>query len=128
MSSVAIMEYEGHQIRLVEREAGDMWFVAADVCRCVCLAINSRTGKPNVTVATRELTGKQKEKFRVDTPENPKNPWIDMMIVSADGLMKMLSQSDSSRVRKFKEFVQQQHMSQKASAYSPGLFEVSAVD
>lgn len=63
MSSVTIMEYEGHQIRLVEREAGDMWFVAADVCRCVCLAINSRTGKPNVTVATRELTDSQKEKF-----------------------------------------------------------------
>ncbi len=106
MSSVTIMEYEGHQIRLVEREAGDMWFVAADVCRCVCLAINSRTGKPNVTVATRELSDAQKEKYRVDTPENPKNPWIDMMIVSEDGLMHMLSLSDTIKAQEFKQFVQ----------------------
>ena len=109
MSSVAVIEYEGHQIRLVERDAGDMWFVAADVCRCVCLAINSRTGKPNVTVATRELTDSQKEKFRVDTPENPKNPWIDMMIVSENGLMQMLSLSDTLKAQQFKQFVQQQY-------------------
>lgn len=115
MSSVAIMEYEGHQIRLVEREAGDMWFVAADVCRCVCLAINSRTGKPNVTVATRELTDKQKEKFRVDTPENPKNPWIDMMIVSENGLMQMLGLSDTIKARQFKQFVEQEYPKMSAS-------------
>ena len=109
MSSVTIMEYEGHQIRLVERDAEDMWFVAADVCRCVCLAINSRTGKPNVTVATRELTDSQKEKFRVDTPENPKNPWIDMMIVSEDGLMQMLSLSDTIQAQRFKQFVEREY-------------------
>ncbi len=123
MSSVAIMEYEGHQIRLVERETGDMWFVAADVCRCVCLSINSRTGKPNVTVATRELTDSQKEKFRVDTPENPKNPWIDMMIVSEQGLMQMLSLSDTIRAKQFKQFVQQEYS--KINAGSPGYAEVS---
>ncbi len=116
MSSVAIMEYEGHQIRLVERETGDMWFVAADVCRCVCLAINSRTGKPNVTVATRELSDSQKEKFRVDTPENPKNPWIDMMIVSKDGLMRMLSLSDTLKAQQFKQIVEQEYSKINASA------------
>ena len=106
MSSVAAIEYEGHQIRLVEKDVGDVWFVAADVCRCVCLAINSRTGKPNVTVATRELSDTQKEKYRVDTPENPKNPWIDMMIVSEDGLMHMLGLSDTIKAQEFKQFVQ----------------------
>ncbi|MDW3095244.1 MAG: Bro-N domain-containing protein [Gammaproteobacteria bacterium] len=116
MSSVAIMEYEGHQIRLVEQETGDMWFVAADVCRCVCLAINSRTGKPNVTVATRELSDTQKEKFRVDTPENPKNPWIDMMIVSKDGLMQMLSLSDTLKAQQFKQFVEQEYSKMNAGA------------
>jgi prophage antirepressor-like protein len=109
------MEYKGHQIRLVEREAGDMWFVAADVCRCVCLAINSRTGKPNVTVATRELTDSQKEKFRVDTPENPKNPWIDMMIVSESGLMQMLSLSDTIKAQQFKQFISQEYPKMNAS-------------
>ena len=116
MSSVTIMEYEGHQIRLVEREAGDLWFVAADVCRCVCLAINSRTGKPNVTVATRELNDQQKEKFRVDTPENPKNPWIDMMIVSKDGLMQMLSLSDTIKAQQFRQFVEQEYPKLGATA------------
>ena len=116
MSSVVIMEYEGHQIRLVEKKIGDMWFVAADVCRCVGLAINSRTGKPNVTVATRELNDQQKEKFRVDTPENPKNPWIDMMIVSEDGLMMMLGLSDTIEAQRFKQFVQQEFPKLNVSA------------
>ena len=127
MSNVISIEYQDYQIRSVEREDGT-WFVVADVCRCVELAINSRNGKPNVTVATRDLSENQKEQYRVDTPENPKNPWIDMMIVSSDGLMEMLAQSDSSRVREFKEFVQQQYMSQKAAAYPPTLLEVVAVD
>lgn len=109
MSSVVIMEYEGHQIRLVECETGEMWFVAADVCRCVGLAINSRTGKPNVTVATRELNDQQKQKFRVDTPENPKNPWIDMMIVSKQGLILMLGLSDTIEAQRFKQFVEQEY-------------------
>lgn len=119
MSSVVVMEYEGHQIRLVERDTGDLWFVAADVCRCVGLAINSRTGKPNVTVATRELTDQQKEKFRVDTPENPKNPWIDMMIVSKQGLMMMLSLSDAIEAQRFKQFVEQQYPKINSGAVMP---------
>ncbi len=118
MSSVVVMEYEGHRIRLVERKPGDMWFVAADVCRCVGLAINSRTGKPNVTVATRELSDTQKEKFRVDTPENPKNPWIDMMIVSEDGLMNMLGLSDTVDAERFRDFVRQGNTMNTESSYA----------
>ena len=106
MSNVAAIEYEGHQIRYIERDSETVWFVAADVCRCVGLAINSRTGKPNVTVATRDLSDTQKEKYRVDTPENPKNPWIDMMIVSTDGLIQMLDASDSIKAAEFKQFIQ----------------------
>ena len=109
MSSVSVIEYQGHQIRLVEREPGNFWFVAADVCRCVGLAINSRTGKPNVTVATRELSHHQKEKYRVDTPDNPKNPWIDMMILSESGLMQMLAVSDSINAQDFRQYLQENH-------------------
>ncbi len=116
MSSVATIEFDDHQIRVVEHESNEVWFVAADVCRCVGLAINSRTGKPNVTVATRELSDRQKEKYRVDTPENPKNPWIDMMIVSKEGLIQMLSLSDSIKAREFKQFVEQES-SQITSAH-----------
>ena len=127
MSSVATIEYDGHQIRIVERDSESVWFVAADVCRCVGLAINSRTGKPNVTVATRELSDRQKEKYRVDTPENPKNPWIDMMIVSTDGLMQMLSLSDSIKAREFRQFVEQES-AQIQSAYSSSYAEASLAD
>ena len=127
MSSVATIEYDGHQIRVVEHESGEVWFVAADVCRCVGLAINSRTGKPNVTVATRELSDRQKEKYRVDTPENPKNPWIDMMIVSSDGLIQMLSLSDSLKAREFKQFVQQES-GQIQSSYQAAVEEAAVVD
>jgi prophage antirepressor-like protein len=119
VSNVICIDYQDHQIRCIEHN-DETWFVVADVCRCVDLAINSRNGKPNVTVATRELSADQKQKYRVDTPENPKNPWIDMMIVSVDGLLKMLSQSDSGRVHQFKEFVQKQQMNPKGSTtYSP---------
>lgn len=106
MSSVSVIEYNGYQIRLVEKGPGNFWFVAADVCRCVELAINSRTGKPNVTVATRELLEHQKEKYRVDMPDNPKNPWIDMMIVSESGLMQMLAASDDIKAQDFRQYLQ----------------------
>jgi len=109
-------DYGSHQIRIVMEETGEPWFVAADVCRCLGLAINKRTGKPNVTVATRSLDDGQKRKFRVDTPENPKNPWIDMMVLSEDGLYKMLRISDSIEVQRFKQHVQRDVLSQFSKA------------
>ena len=112
MSNVTLFEYSGHQIRIVKEETGEPWFVAADICRCLGLAINKRTGKPNVTVATRNLGVDQKRKFRIDTPENPKNPWIDMMILSEEGLYKMLRISDSLDVQRFKQHVQREVLPQ----------------
>ncbi len=106
MGNVTLFQYSGHQIRIVKEETGEPWFVAADICRCLGLAINKRTGKPNVTVATRNLGDDQKRKYRIDTPENPKNPWIDMMILSENGLYKMLRISDSLDVQRFKQHVQ----------------------
>ena len=122
MSNVTLFDYSGHQIRIVKDETGVPWFVAADICRCLGLAINKRTGKPNVTVATRNLGDDQKRKFRIDTPENPKNPWIDMMILSEDGMYKMLRISDSLDVQRFKQRVQRdvmpQHVSTSAAKFA----------
>lgn len=115
MSNVTLFDYSGHQIRIVKDETGVPWFVAADICRCLGLAINKRTGKPNVTVATRNLGDDQKRKFRIDTPENPKNPWIDMMILSEEGMYKMLRISDSLDVQRFKQHVQREVMPQHAN-------------
>jgi len=112
VGNVTLFDYSGHQIRIVKDETGVPWFVAADICRCLGLAINKRTGKPNVTVATRNLGDDQKRKYRIDTPENPKNPWIDMMILSEDGLYKMLRISDSLDVQRFKQHVQREVLPQ----------------
>ena len=106
MGNITLFEYSGHQIRIIKEETGEPWFVAADICRCLGLAINKRTGKPNVTVATRNLGDDLKRKYRIDTPENPKNPWIDMMILSEDGMYKMLRISDSLDVQRFKQHIQ----------------------
>ena len=122
MSNVTLFDYSGHQIRIVKDEAGVPWFVAADICRCLGLAINKRTGKPNVTVATRNLGDDQKRKYRIDTPENPKNPWIDMMILSEDGLYKMLRISDSLDVQRFKQHVQREVMPQYSSGASTTMY------
>ncbi len=108
MGNITLFEYCGHQIRVVMEETGEPWFVAADICRCLGLAINKRTGKPNVTVATRNLGDSQKRKYRIDTSENPKNPWIDMMILSEEGMYKMLRISDSLEVQRFKQHVQRE--------------------
>ena len=118
MGNVTLFEYSGHQIRIVKEETGEPWFVAADICRCLGLAINKRTGKPNVTVATRNLGDDQKRKFRIDTPENPKNPWIDMMILSEDGMYKMLRISDSLDVQRFKQHVQRDILPQHVNGAS----------
>ncbi len=122
MSNVTLFEYSGHQIRIVKEETGEPWFVAADICRCLGLAINKRTGKPNVTVATRNLGDDQKRKFRIDTPDNPKNPWIDMMILSEEGLYKMLRISDSLDVQRFKQHVQREVLPQHLGGASAAKF------
>ena len=122
MGNVTLFEYSGHQIRIVKEETGEPWFVAADICRCLGLAINKRTGKPNVTVATRNLGDDQKRKYRIDTPENPKNPWIDMMILSEDGLYKMLRISDSLDVQRFKQHVQREVLPQHVAGASATKF------
>jgi len=118
VGNVTLFQYSGHQIRIVKEEKGEPWFVAADICRCLGLAINKRTGKPNVTVATRNLGDDQKRKYRIDTPENPKNPWIDMMILSEDGLYKMLRISDSLDVQRFKQHVQREVLPQHVNGAS----------
>lgn len=108
MGNITLFDYGSHKIRIVKEETGEPWFVAADICRCLGLAINKRTGKPNVTVATRRLGEGQKHKYRIDTPENPKNPWIDMMVLSEEGMYKMLRISDSIDVQRFKQHVQRE--------------------
>ena len=122
MSNVTLFDYSGHQIRIVKDETGVPWFVAADICRCLGLAINKRTGKPNVTVATRNLGDDQKRKYRIDTPENPKNPWIDMMILSEDGMYKMLRISDSLDVQRFKQHVQREVMPKHSNGASTTMY------
>lgn len=108
VGNITLFDYGGYKIRIVKDRTGEPWFVAADICRCLGLAINKRTGKPNVTVATRELNDDQKRKYRVDTSENPKNPWIDMTILSEDGLHKMLRILDSIDVQRFKQHLQRE--------------------
>ncbi len=58
----------------------------------------------------------KKKSLRVDTPENPKNPWIDMMIVSENGLMQMLSLSDTIKAKQFKQFIEQEYPKINTSA------------
>lgn len=122
MANIALFEYSGHQIRIIKEEAGEPWFVAADICRCLGLAINKRTGKPNVTVATRNIGDNLKRKYRIDTPENPKNPWIDMMILSEDGMYKMLRISDSIEIQRFKQHVQREVLPQYLNGGSSTMY------
>ncbi len=102
MGIVKMTEFEGCPIRIVEQDDQSKWYVTADVCRCLGIAINSRTGKPNVTVATRDVDDQHKQKYRIETPENPKNPWIDMMIVSQLGLDTILNEVAEARALPFK--------------------------
>ena len=102
MGIVNTTEFEGCQIRIVKKDDQSTWYVTADVCRCLGIAINRRTGKPNVTVATRDVDDQNKQKYRIETPENPKNPWIDMMIVSELGLDTILNEVAESRALPFK--------------------------
>lgn len=121
MGNITLFDYGGYKIRIVKEETGEPWFVAADICRCLGLAINKRTGKPNVTVATRELNDEQKRKYRIDTPENPKNPWIDMMILSEDGMNNMLRISDSIDTQRFKQHVQREVLPGFSNGNSPAM-------
>jgi len=121
VGNITLFDYGGYKIRIVKEETGEPWFVAADICRCLGLAINKRTGKPNVTVATRELNDEQKRKYRIDTPENPKNPWIDMMILSEDGMNRMLRISENIDTQRFEQHVQREVISDFSNRSSPAM-------
>ncbi len=93
MDKVIALEDRDGKIRTLQDERGQPWFVAADICKCLGLAIHARSGKPNVTVATRELSKQEKQLRRIDTSDNPRNPWTDMMTISESGLQKLVYKS-----------------------------------
>lgn len=85
-------QFEGKPIRVAEQD-GEMWLVAADVCRVLEL--------DNVAMAVRVLDPDEKGVNTVDTPGGSQQ----MTIISEPGVYKLLGRSRKPEARRFDRWV-----------------------
>lgn len=88
-------------MRVVEID-GQPWFVAADVCRCLGLAVSKR-GQVNVTDALAKVSDDERGFEQIETNPNAEpgrgRKWQRMALVSESGLYKLIMRSDKPEAR-----------------------------
>lgn len=92
------MPHNGNDLRTIEIK-GAPWFVAADVCRCLGLAMWN--GKAKTANACRKLGADEKGAHLVDTPGGPQR----LTVVAESGLYKLIMRSDKATARPFQDWV-----------------------
>lgn len=85
--SIIPFQFEGKPIRVVEQD-GELWFVAADVCRVLEL--------DNVAMAVRVLDPDEKGVNTFDTPGGSQQ----MTVISEPGVYKLLGRSRKPEARR----------------------------
>lgn len=88
----------GGNLRTIELD-GEPWFVAADVCRILGLAVWK--GKAKTGSACKNLGPDEKGVARIDTLGGPQR----LTIVSESGLYKLIMRSDKDTARPFQDWV-----------------------
>jgi anti-repressor protein len=93
MSNIIPFEFENMAVRVIPDEAGEPWFVAADVCRILELA--------NPSQAIRVLDPDERGLRNVETPSAPQ----EMAVISEPGLYKLMGRSRKPEARRFDRWV-----------------------
>lgn len=95
MSNLSTFRFENRSdIRVVQNDAGDPWFVAGDICRTLAIV--------NVGNALSRLDDDEKNTIRLmdGTPGNP-----NVAIVSESGLYSLIVRSDKPEAKTFRKWV-----------------------
>ena len=92
-SSLAPLDFEGRQVRVITDEQGEPWFVAADVC--ACLAIR------NPSDALSRLDDDEKGLGSTETPGGEQS----MTTVNEPGLYNLVLGSRKPEAKRFKRWV-----------------------
>lgn len=92
--NIRVENWNGCEIRFVEKESGDWWAVAADVCR----ALDIR----NITMAVRKLDDTDKALHTIEGLNRGNEP---VNIVSEFGVYELIIKSRKPEAKEFKRWV-----------------------
>lgn len=98
-AATPLFAFNGQQVRHAVI-GGEPWLVAADVCRCLGMAINAK-GQPNVTMALAKLPEDERGFSLIETSPNTKTPKSRMAVISESGIYKLIMRANPSRPEVF---------------------------
>ena len=93
MSDSLLQVFEGYEIRIVEKEVGEFWWVATDVCKAIEVG--------NVSMATDRLEEDEKGLSSIDTLGGKQC----LLCVSEPGLYSLIFSSRKPAAKRFKRWV-----------------------
>ena len=92
-NALQVFNYEGQQVRTVEKDDGSIWFVAKDVANIL--------GFNDATHAVRVVDDDEKGLHLVETPGGMQN----MRIINESGLYTLILRSDKLEAKPFRKWV-----------------------
>ena len=93
MSNIIPFNYESQQIRLIQDEQGEPWWIAKDVCDILELT--------NVAMAVKSLDDDEKGVSKVYTPGGEQ----ELLTVNEPGLYTLIIRSNKPDAKKFKRWI-----------------------
>ena len=91
MSNIIPFNYESQQIRVLQDERGEPWWIASDVCEII--------GLSNTTEALRNLDNDEKSTLRISEGGPERN------IINEPGLYSLIIRSNKPEAKKFKRWI-----------------------
>ena len=93
MNNIIPFKYKEQEIRIIQDEQGEPWWVAKDVCNALEIS--------DVSDAVRRLDDDEKGRDLIPTLGGPQQ----MLIVNEPGLYSLILRSDKSEAKPFKRWV-----------------------
>lgn len=96
-SHIIPFDFEGQAVRVIHDEEGNIWFVAADVCRCLELG--------NTSMALDRLDEDEKACINTIDTSSSSRKTIQMLAVNEPGLYTLVLTSRKEEARRFKRWI-----------------------
>ncbi|HEV7305110.1 BRO-N domain-containing protein [Ensifer sp.] len=103
MTDTTLFKFKDREVRTVMIDC-EPWFVAADACRALGLAVSAR-GQVNVTMATASLSDTEVGFIQIETKHIVGTRRVKTKVVSESGLYKLVMRSDKPEAKDFQNWV-----------------------